>query len=81
MLIGSSEKGRQGRNKGVKKLGVLAVEKVKGNKIGRAYGEVIDEATGECFKPFFERHIDNDNVLVFTDGCRGYWPLESEFEI
>jgi hypothetical protein len=68
-------------NKGDKKLVVIAVEKVEGNKIGRAYGEVIEEASGECFRPFFERHIDNDNAQVFTDGWRGYWPLESEFEI
>jgi transposase-like protein len=81
MLIGGPEKGKRGRNKGEKKLVVIAVEKVEGNKIGRAYGEVIEEASGECFKPFFERHIDNDNAQVFTDGWRGYWPLESEFEI
>jgi len=62
MLIGGPEKGKRGRNKGEKKLVVIAVEKVEGNKIGRAYGEVIEEASGECFKPFFERHIDNDNA-------------------
>jgi ISXO2-like transposase domain/Transposase zinc-ribbon domain len=81
LLIGGPEKGKRGRDKGEKKLVVIAVEKVKGNKMGRAYGEVIEEASGECFKPFFERHIDNDNAQVFTDGWRGYWPLESEFEI
>ncbi len=80
LLIGGPEKGKRGRNKGGKKLVVIAVEKVKDNKIGRAYGEVIEEASGECFKPFFERHIDNDNAQVITDGWRGYWPLESEFE-
>jgi ISXO2-like transposase domain/Transposase zinc-ribbon domain len=81
LLIGGPEKGKRGRNKGEKKLVVIAVEKVRDNKIGRAYGEVIEEASGECFKPFFERYIDNDNARVFTDGWRGYWPLESEFEI
>ena len=71
----------QGRNKGDKKLVVIAVEKVKGNKIGRAYAEVIEQASGDCFKPFFERYIDKDNAQVITDRWRGYQPLESEFEI
>ena len=81
LLIGGPEKNKRGRNKGEKKLVVIAVEKVKGNRIGRAYAEVIEEASGDCFRPFFERNIDSDNARVFTDGWRGYWPLESEFEI
>ena len=81
LLIGGPEKRKRGRTKGEKKLVVIAIEKVKGNKIGRGYAEVIEEASGDCFKPFFERHIDKDNAQVFTDGWRGYWPLESEFEI
>ena len=81
LFIGGPEKRKRGRNKGDKKLVVIAVEKVKDNKIGRAYAEVIEEASGHCFKPFFERRIDKDNAQVFTDGWRGYWPLENEFEI
>lgn len=81
LLIGGPEKHKRGRNKGEKKLVVIAVEKVENNKIGRAYAEVIEQASAECFKPFFDRHIDNDNAKVTTDGWRGYWPLESEFEI
>lgn len=81
LFIGGPGKGKRGRNKGDKKLVVIAVEKVKNNKIGRAYAEAIEAASGEDFKPFFERHIDKDNARVFTDGWKGYWPLESEFEL
>ena len=81
ILIGGPEKKKRGRSKGEKKLVVIAIEKVDGNKIGRAYGQVIANASAECFKPFFEKHIDKDNAQVITDKWRGYWPLESEFEI
>lgn len=81
ILIGGPEENKRGRNKGDKKLVVIAVEKVKDNKIGRAYGQVIQQASGECFKPFFERYIDCDNAQVTTDCWKGYLPLESEFEI
>jgi len=73
--------GERGRSKGDKKLIVIAVQKVKGNKIGSAYAEVIENASAESFRPFFEKYIDKDNARVITDGWRGYWPLESEFEI
>lgn len=81
ILIGGPEENKRGRNKGDKKLVAIAVEKVKGNKIGRAYAEVIQQASGECFKPFFERFIDKDKAQVITDGWKGYLPLMSEFEI
>jgi ISXO2-like transposase domain/Transposase zinc-ribbon domain len=81
LLIGGPEKNKRGRSKGEKKLVVIAVEKVKDNQIGRAYAQVVEHASAECFKPFFEEHIDSDNARVVTDGWRGYWPLESEFEI
>ena len=81
ILIGGPEENRRGRDKGDKKLVVIAVEKVKDNKIGRAYGQVIQQASGECFKPFFEGYIDCDNAQVVTDCWKGYLPLEGEFEI
>lgn len=81
LMIGGPEAGKRGRSKGDKKLVVIAVEKVKGNKIGRAYAEVINDASAESFEPFFEKYIDKDNARVVTDQWRGYWPLESEFEI
>jgi hypothetical protein len=81
LMIGCPGTGERGRSKGDKKLVVIAVEKVEGNKIGRAYGEIIDDASAESLKPFFEKYIDKDNARVVTDQWRGYWPLESEFEI
>ena len=81
LMIGGLDTGQRGRSKGDKKLVLIAVEKVKGNKIGRAYAEVIQDASAESLKPFFQKYIDKDNAQVITDGWRGYWPLESEFEI
>lgn len=81
LMIGGPEAGKRGRSKGDKKLVAIAVEKVKGNKIGRAYAEIIENASAESFKPFFEKYIDKDNARVVTDEWRGYRPLESEFEI
>ena len=81
LMIGGPEMDKRGRSKGEKKLVVIAVEKVHGDKIGRAYAEVIEDASSDSFKPFFERYIDRDNAQVTTDGWRGYLPLESEFDI
>lgn len=81
LYIGGPEKDKRGRSKGEKKLVVIAVEKVKGDKIGGAYAEVINEASAACFTPFFARHIDSDHARILTDGWRGYWPLESDYEI
>ena len=79
--IGGPEKNKRGRSKGVKKLVVIAIEKVEGTKIGRGYAQVIENASAASFKPFFEKYIDKDNAQVTTDKWRGYWPLGSEFEI
>lgn len=81
LLIGGPEKDKRGRSKGEKKLVVIAVEKVKDDKIGRAYAQAIEHASGECFEPFFAQHIDSDNTRVITDGWRGYWPLESDYDL
>lgn len=81
LMIGGVDEGEQGRSKGDKKLVVIVVEKVPGNKIGRAYAQTIEDASAESFKPFFEKYIDKDNAQVKTDRWRGYWPLESEFDI
>ena len=81
LMIGGAAEGMRGRSKGNKKLVVLAVEKVGDDKIGRAYAKTIENASAESFRPFFEKHIDSDTAQVKTDGWRGYWPLENEFEI
>jgi len=81
MLIGGPERNKRGRTKGNKKLVVIAVEKVKGKKVGRAYGAVINKASADSFRPFFEEHIDKDNAQVITDGWKGYLPLACDFDI
>lgn len=81
LMIGGVDIGRRGRSKGDKKLVVMVVEKVKGDKIGRAYAQTINDASAESLRPFFEKYIDSENTQVKTDGWRGYWPLASEFEI
>ena len=77
LLIGGPEKNKRGRNKGQKKLVFIAVAKVKDDKIGRAYAKVIEQASAECFQPFFEQHIANDNARVVTDGWVdiGHWKM------
>lgn len=81
LLIGGAEEEKRGRSKGKKKLVVLAIEKVEGDKIGRAYAQTIENASGEQLRPFFNRYIDPDNAQVKTDKWKGYLPLESEFDI
>jgi hypothetical protein len=81
LMIGGPEQEKRGRKKGDKKLVVIAVEKINGKQTGRAYGKLIESASAECFRPFFESHIDSDNTRVTTDGGHGYWPLENNFEI
>ena len=48
---------------------IIAVEKVKDKKIS---GLMIQQASQECFKPFFEEHIDSDNAKVFIEAWRIY---------
>jgi hypothetical protein len=81
LMIGGVDAGERGRSKGDKKLVVIAVEKVKDNKIGRAYAQVIEDAGAKSLKAFFDTHINSDEARVLTDVWRGYWPLESDYEI
>jgi hypothetical protein len=43
-VLGSSEEGKKGRNKGAKKLIALAIEIVE-DGVGRAYSEVIENSS------------------------------------
>lgn len=81
LMIGGTDKGEPGRSKGDKKLVVIAVEKVKDGRIGRGYAQTIEDGSAKSLRPFFEKYIDPDQARVITDGWRGYWPLESDFEI
>lgn len=83
-LVGGFNENEPGRSLESKQLVVLAVEKVIDKKgkitIGRAYAKVIESASSEQFRPFFEQKIDTQ-TKVTTDGWRGYWPLKKDWQI
>ena len=76
-FIGGPEEDNRGRSKGQKRLVILALEKVKGG-VGRAYAQIIANASANEFKPFFNSYIDS-NANIITDKWRGYLPLKSEY--
>jgi hypothetical protein len=49
-----------------------------GDGVGRAYAEIIENASAEDFQPFFNRYISK-NAKVITDGWSGYSPLKKEY--
>jgi transposase-like protein/predicted nucleic-acid-binding Zn-ribbon protein len=83
-LVGGFDEDERGRSLASKQLVVLAVEKVidKNGKttIGRAYAKVIQRASSNEFKPFFEQKLDKESKIV-TDGWRGYLPLKKNWNI
>jgi hypothetical protein len=72
---GEEEGGKRGRGKGKKRLVIVALEIVKGG-YGRAYAKIINDASYDSFKPFFDRHIHKE-ADVTSDGWTGYKPLKS----
>ena len=76
-FIGGPEEQKRGRSKGKKRLVVVALEKVK-NGVGRAYAQVIEHASSEEFKPFFDAYISKQ-ANVITDEWNGYLPLKKEY--
>lgn len=75
--VGGEEEGLSGRSKGAKSLVVVALE-IKDKGVGRAYAKVIEDASDDSFRPFFEEHISKDANIV-TDEWKGYLPLMDEF--
>ena len=82
--VGGEEEEVYGRNpKSKKKLVVVALELLEDTNesdVGRAYAEVIDNASASFFRPFFERHISRQAHIV-TDEWNGYKPLAKEYDI
>jgi len=77
--IGEYEEGKVGRSLDSKKrLVVVALEILNQGGVGRAYAQIIDNASGEEFKPFFNDYISKDAYVV-TDIWKGYLPLEKEY--
>jgi hypothetical protein len=77
-FIGGPEEQKRGRSKGKKRLVVVALEKVKDGSVGRAYAQVIEHASANEFKPFFNDYISKDANVV-TDEWTGYGPLKKQY--
>ena len=64
--------------RGKKKLVVVALEKLPYAGIGRAYAQIITDASNVSFRPFFEEHISKDANVV-TDAWPGYTPIKKDY--
>ena len=76
-FIGGPEKNKRGRGGEKKKLVVVAIEKVT-DGIGRAYGQVIENASSKVLACFFESYIET-SAMVITDQWNGYKPLKKDY--
>ena len=56
---------------------MVALEKVKGG-VGRAYAQLIEQASANEFRLFFADYIDPDGEVI-TDEWGGYVPLKAEY--
>jgi hypothetical protein len=75
--IDGPEEQKRGRSKGKKRLVVIALEKV--NKgVGRAYAQIIEDASAKEFRPFFNDYISKDANVV-TDEWTGYKTLIKDY--
>lgn len=77
-MIGGSEEKKRGRSKGAKKLVVVALE-ILNSGVGRAYAEVIENASSKELGSFLEKYVSKD-ARVISDEWRGYRPLKTEFK-
>jgi len=78
LFIGGPEEQKRGRSKGNKRLVVVALEKVK-EGVGRAYAQIIEDASSKEFETFFKSYIDKAADIV-TDEWAGYLPLRKEYK-
>lgn len=76
-FVGGAEEGVFGRGSKNKRLVAVALEIVH-EGFGRAYAEVIDDASAKSLRPFFERRISKD-AEVMTDEWNGYKPLKKDY--
>lgn len=75
--IGGPEEQKRGRSRGAKKLVVLAIEMVE-NGVGRAYAEIIENASSKELGGFLEKYVSKE-AKILTDEWRGYLPLKKIF--
>ena len=79
IAIGGHDEQSPGRSKGDKKLVCLAVEIRADEKMGRAYGTIINDYSSAELMKIFDTHISKEKALVRTDEWTGYGPLESDY--
>ncbi len=72
------EESPTGRSVGAKKLIVVALEIVEVG-VGRAYAEVIENASSKELGKFLKTYVSKD-AKVISDEWRGYTPLKGEFK-
>ena len=77
-MIGGAEEQKRGRSKGAKKLIVVALE-VMDSGVGRAYAEVIENASSKQLGSFLKKYVSTETQVV-SDQWRGYTPLKAEFK-
>jgi len=77
LWIGGPEETKRGRSLGSKKMVVLALEKLP-DGVGRAYAQIIENASAKEFKVFFDKHISK-SAKIITDEWRGYSPLRKDY--
>jgi hypothetical protein len=77
-MIGGPEEEKRGRSKGAKKLIVVALE-ISDAGVGRAYAEVIENASAKELGGFLQKYVSKDAEII-SDEWRGYIPLKSEFK-
>jgi hypothetical protein len=77
-MIGGAEEQKRGRSKGAKKLIVVALE-ILDSGVGRAYAEIIENASANELRSFMKKYVSKDARIV-SDEWRGYTPLKAEFE-
>lgn len=77
-MIGGPEEQKRGRSKGAKKLIVIALE-VLDSGVGRAYAEIIENASAKELGSFLKKYVSKDAKIV-SDEWRGYTPLKSDFK-
>ena len=77
-LVGGPEEGLRGRSHGKKKLIIIALERLSGDKFGRSYMKLIKNSSTEEFRPFFNTHISAD-AFVRTDNWSAYSALQDKY--
>jgi transposase-like protein len=76
-FVGGPEEQKRGRNKGDKKLIIIAIEIID-TGVGRAYAEMIENASSKELGAFLEKYVSKDATII-TDEWRGYMPLKKTF--